>query len=77
MSDLDRRYIKFTIKMSPEEKTFSVVVYGPDLLSEFDFGQSSESFISFSCNKEQEHRLVYVSPNDNLFLLEWLTFQPS
>jgi hypothetical protein len=68
MSDLDNRYDKFTIKMSPEESMFGVVAKGPDLLSEFDFGQSSESFISFSCNRELEHRLVHVSLNDNLLV---------
>lgn len=52
MNDLDSRYDKIKITISPNGTPFSVVAEGADLLSESDYPQDSEPFISFTCDQE-------------------------
>ncbi|KAI8078163.1 Rad1/Rec1/Rad17, partial [Gilbertella persicaria] len=59
MNDLDSRYNKITLTISPHNTAFQVIAEGSDLLTESDYPEDSEPFISFTCTKELSFSYLY------------------
>ncbi|KAI9487775.1 MAG: Rad1/Rec1/Rad17 [Benjaminiella poitrasii] len=59
MNDLDSRYDKIKMKISPNNPPFSIVAEGADLLTESDYPEDSEPFLNFTCDRELAYSYLY------------------